>query len=147
MKRWTAFLLMLVMCLPLCACKKEDPAKDPLKASLCRGNWVYQQKSGGWYYTEAYVFRLDGTCDYIYNEINEEDYTDEDLEPIQWSGTWKLDTENGYINVTFQDGSAKEDTIPYYLNEFNHEMVIHADSEGNSDWVHNLYEAEINYVW
>ena len=147
MKRWTAFLLMLVMCLSLCACKKEDLSQNPFAVSLCQGNWVYQQKSGGWFYTEEYIFRLDGTCDYIWNEINEEDHTDEDLEPVQWSGTWKLDTEYGYIKVTFQNASVKEASIPYYLNDYNHEIVIYADDEGESDWIHYPHGAQVDYIW
>ena len=147
MKKCTAYLLALVMCLSLCACKKDDPFDATLRESLCQGNWVYQEKSGGWFYTEAYFFRSDGTCEYIYNEINEEDYNEEDLESIHWSGKYKIDSKNGFIHVTFQDGSVKEATIPFYLNDYNHEIVINADSEGNSEWVHNLYNTELTFVW
>ena len=153
MKKWIVLLLALVMCLALCACGGEEELSlegvDPaLLDSLCDGNWVYQEKSGDWCYTETYTFTRDGRCTYTYNEVDTSDYDDSDLSPMVWYGTYGIDAEKQVIKVIFKNGSKTDETISFVWSEDIQEISIFpGDGTESLMWQHNQNHSKIKYVW
>ena len=152
MKKYTALILALMTTFLLCACG----GNSALEESLCEGMWLYQFKGVNWitgngnacFITEAYSFNLNGTFEYIYNIVDEsDDYDESDLEPSVASGTYKIDEKEGFIQLRFKNDSSRNESIPFYLKEYNHEIVINADDEGNSEWEHTSVKGEIDFVW
>ena len=151
MKKILIFFLIASMLLSLCACGSNGDKKK-----LCEGIWAY-------YYTDyshayAYTWRVFDfstkgsftyTVHYTHNpvlkgskNIWKEQY---------YSGTYKIDTKNCQILMKYDKDDVSDDMpkkIPYYLNEYTHEMVFYTDEKGQSSYKYysSIEDLFSNYI-
>ena len=89
----------------------------------------------------VYSFSEDGTFTqayyYFYITFDQDNY----------SGNYKIDTKNHQITLTYSPNPQgyKPETISYYINEYNHNLVLSPKNNGESDYK-NYYSLDNIYV-
>ena len=149
MKKILILFLIASMLLSLCACGSNDE-----KNMLCDGIWVYYLNDRYNAYAKTwrvFDFSTNGKFTYAvyvnYDLIDSKDIWKEQY----YSGTYKMDTKNCQILMKYDKDTVSDNMpkkIPYYLNEYTHDMVFYTDEEGKSSYqYHSSMEALFsNYI-
>lgn len=125
--------------------------KDIDKQILCDGIWVTQEKSR--------MDLLQVSLDYF--ETNVYDFSDDwtftethysaslTLDEYVYSGKYDIDTNNRQITLIYEydDGDTETETLSYYINEFNHHLILEPDNSGNSKFVNYPSLDSVRFTW
>ena len=130
MKKIVALILATSMVFALCGCGSNED-----KEKLCEGVWVNHNKSSGplgpYAYWNIYDFSANGSFTYSEYRITLGHLLDD-----EYHGTYKMDTNKHEIILTYNKDENGEqrasETIPYYINEYTHELVFKPNAEGKS---------------
>ena len=122
MKKAVIFILAIILLLSLFACSSSD--KKQLVGSWQNSEYVLIIPNAPKVHWETtYSFSNDNTFMY---ESESEAF---DTYSVEY-GTYTI--KSGIITLTYEDGDIE--TIPYYINEYTHELVFNSDSNGESNY-------------
>lgn len=128
MKKYIIALLIVALCLTMCACG-ESGSKTKIKEQLCTGSWKKDYSSGG---GDGGIYRFKSNNSVHLLEAD-------GLKTVESDGTYKIDTDFNQIMISYKSGfrEGKTQTIPFAINAYTHEIIFNVDSNGNSKWYHS----------
>jgi len=139
MKKAVIVFALIVACLSSTGCSNSNIDKQ----KLCNGVWA--ARYGGtalWGTVEfsdyyIYDFSSNGTVIYYnYGGSYHDKGTAPSFSETKFTGKYKMDMSNKQIIIAFDEdsnGISQDDqTIPYYINEYTHDMIFKPDSNGES---------------
>ncbi len=157
MKRIGALLLVFVIALGIVGCGNSKN-----KEKLLGKQWTdeFYYNSNGYMGieftsidTRRYIFDSSGKCALIYTDNYEYIFPMRTME-IK-TGTYKMDDKKITIHFTdnkifkssentIEEKINEERTIPYYISEYNDELIFDSDSSGKSDYESSSWKKTID---
>ena len=137
MKRIAFLLLILVIMLSISGCGSADSFE---KQKLCEGVWVMETQdnspNGIIYRYYVFDFSEDGTfvhTSHTFLRVHSQ---------FSFDGTYRIDVKNKQIIITYatyaangEETGSKTEMIPYYTNEYTHNLIIFPNDNGDSKFM------------
>lgn len=139
MKKTALVLVIIILVLSLCACGGSD------KKALCDGVWVYDYYSSLTPTRSLTIYNFSRNGTFSYTKLTS--MFGSNPNTTKYTGKYSINTSDRQINLTYDKDKNGEpyqlpETIPYYINEYNHEFIFKVNASGTSDYYNKSSEKE-----